>query len=523
MSENLIEHILKDLQIQVCEEVEKLLEPFKEDYDDYSDKLLKLLLSVDLSKIIKKGSLPLDIHSLHKINLKGVHLLQLIEAEDVSKAKSRNRFYFNSDLSKMEQVSITTPSKNRMMKLILTDGTNVCSAMEYRYMPELDEFISFWCKYTEHIEKNGDSNQRDNNAHILVLLSGEPEIKRGVMLLLPGMLTFIMHKDAEQSVHDRVKKLNENIGEKSTSNSSSSILSENLVKKPIKTPEGILDIRSYSNFVITNSGLKEKKDNQIFEENYKVISNQKALNQVNSDSFLSNSLIEDELLLEKLEIKDECFIEPDNSNSDSNSVIEIFPKSIEEKENEILDVGIVDDLQGYFDFENYADIEIREDLEYQDENFEGLNSYYPDINNNHEFNLSEAPSVLQTNSESLNEIDHPQNEDELVIWVEAVVINSRRSVNSDEMLLELGIHYPIPLPKPWDELLLEDVCLTRQVAERILSIENNEGSSECSNPNFTIDNLLLYVRFIQGNICLNASFDSSNKLKIVNLVGFVPT
>ncbi|KAK9171815.1 RecQ mediated genome instability protein [Cryptosporidium meleagridis] len=523
MCKNLIEHILKDLQIQVCEEVEELLEPFKEDNDDYSDKLLKLLLSVDLSKIIKNGSLPSEIHSLHKINLKGVHLLQLIEAEDVSKAKSRNRFYFNSDLSKMEQVSITSPSKNRMMKLILTDGTNVCSAMEYRYMPELDEFISFWCKYREHIEKNGDSHQQDNNAHILVLLSGEPEIKRGVILLLPGMLTFIMHKDAEQRVHDQVKNLDENTGEKPASGSSSSIFSESLVKKPIKTKEGILDIRSYSNFVISNSGLKEKKENRVFEESYKAISNQKVLNQANSNSFLSNSLIEDELLLEKLEIKDECFIEPDNSNSDSNSVIEIFPKSIEDKENEILDVGIVDDIQGYFDFENYADIEIREDLEYQDENFEGLNDSYPDKTNNDEFNLQEAPSELACNSDDLNEIYHPQNEDELVIWVEAVVINSRRSVNSDEMFLELGIHYPIPLPKPWDELLMEDVCLTRQVAERILSIENNEGSSECSNPNLTMDKLLLYVRFIQGNICLNASFDSSNKLKIVNLVGFIPT
>ncbi|KAH8581995.1 uncharacterized protein ELE39_002974 [Cryptosporidium sp. chipmunk genotype I] len=523
MSKNLIENILKDLQIQVCEEVERLLEPYKEDYDEYSVKLLKLLLSVDLSKIIKRGSLPLEIHSMHKTNLKGVHLLQLLEAEDVTKAKSRNRFYFNSDLAKMEYVSITSPSKNRMMKLIFTDGTNVCSAMEFRHMPELDEFISFWCEYRENIEKNGIFYQRDSSAHILVLLSGEPEIKRGVMLLLPGMLTFIMHRDAEEKVYDQVKKHNENTEEMLT-NVPSSILLENPIKKPIKTSEGILDIRSYSNFVISNTGSKVRKNDQVFNENYKATLNQKVQNQVNSDSCLSNSLLEDELLLKNLEIKDECFNEPDGSNSDSNSVIEVFSNSAEDKENEILNTEIVDDLQSfeYFDFDNCADIEIREDLEHQDENFESLNCCYSDINDNDDFNVQESSSVLEANSEHVSDIYHPKNE--LVIWVEAVVLSSRRSVKNDEIFLELGIHYPTPLPKPWDELLLEDVCLTRQVAERILSIENTQEPSICSNPNFDMDNLLLYVRFIQGNMCLNAKFDSNNKeLKIVNLVGFVPT
>lgn len=522
MSRNFVENILKDLQIQICEEVEELLEPFREDYNEYSVKFLKLLLSVDLSKIIKKGSLPLKIHSMHKVNLKGVHLLQLLEAEDVSRAKYRNRFYFNSDLVKMKDISITSPSKNRMMKLIFTDGINVCSAMEFRYLPELDEFIRFWCEYREKIEKNEFSDTKNNSAHILVLLSGEPEIKRGVILLLPGMLNFIMHKDAEKNPDYQAKNYNENIGEKPKNGSSSSILSEKPSRKQIKTCQGNLDIRSYSNFVISNANSNERKDDKISKENSKVISNQKMKNQVDSD-FFTSPMKEDELLLQRLEIKDECFDKPAGSNSDSSSVIEFVPKSIKDNESEVLDTGLVDDLQDfdYFDsFDNYADIEIREDLEYQDENYGDLNIIRSNIDYN-DFNLSESSSNLQVNSKNVNDIDFSQSE--LVIWVEAVVLDSKRSENNDEMFLELGIHYPAPLPKPWDELLLKDVCLTRQVAERILSIENIEESSQGQNPKFSMDNLLLYVRFIQGSMCLNASFNSYNKEpERVNLIGFVP-
>ncbi|OII75197.1 uncharacterized protein cubi_03213 [Cryptosporidium ubiquitum] len=524
MSGNLVEDVLKDLQIQINEDAEKLLEPYREDYDEYSVKFLKLLLSVDLSKIIKRGSLPLEIHSMHKVNIKGVHLLQLLEAEDVSKAKYKNRFYFNSDLAKMNGISITPPSKNRMMKLIFTDGTNVCSAMEFRYLPELDEFIKFWCQYRGDIENNAPSDTKDNSAHILVFLSGEPEIKRGVILLLPGMLTFIMHKDAEKKLNYQVKDYNENIGGKPIGGSSSSILSAKPSRKQIKASQENLDIRSYSNFVISNTNSKEKKDDQASKENYEIISDQK-IQKFNSDFFFSSSLKEDELLLQKLEIKDECFDQPADSNSDSSSVVEVISKYIEDKDNEILDNGTVSGLQDfdYFDsFDNYADVEIREDLECQDENYGDLNSIYSKVNYNSDFNATKPLPALQAHSEFVDDLDLPQNE--LVIWVEAAVLNSKRSQDNDEIFLELGIHYPAPLPKPWNELLLRDVCLTRKVAEKILSIENVEKSSEELNPNLSMDDLLLYVRFIQGNMCLNVSFDSNNKDLIrANLIGFVPT
>ncbi|KAJ1611776.1 hypothetical protein OJ253_771 [Cryptosporidium canis] len=510
MSGSLAERLLRELKIQIGEEVEEQLDPYRGDYDEYSSKLLKLLLSTDLSRIVKKGSLPLDILSLHKVSLGGVHLLQLLEAEDVSKPKSKNRFYFSSRAERMQGVSITPPSKNRMMRLVFTDGASVFSAMEYKYLPELDGFIQFWCDYREGVEKRRILGAEAKSGHVVVLLSGEPEIKRGVVLLLPGMLTFVMHADMEQGTDPGALEGAEALGKRPTGGSSSSILSDKRPdKRQTKAIKGNMDIRSYSNFVISST----LPSNESFQASDPV---QKGT-QPGTSSVHSSSLREDELLLQRLEIRDGGLSEGDGSDS---SVVEILPCPSSLGQTELLGGGghnCPGDLVYIDDFDNYVDLEIREDLECQDEDSCDPGTLHLDSPGGGSYSISRSSWQRQGDSADAKEFG-------LVIWVEAAVISSRRSENEDEMLLELGIHYPVPLPQPWDELLLQDVTLTRQVAEKILSVDGDGESPEDRAHLLSIDSLVLLVRFIQGNMCLNVSSDSdSREARRVNLIGFIPT
>ncbi|KAJ1608259.1 hypothetical protein OIY81_2698 [Cryptosporidium canis] len=512
MSGSLAERLLRELRIQIGEEVEEQLDPYRGDYDEYSAKLLKLLLSTDLSRIVKRGSLPLDILSLHKVSLGGVHLLQLLEAEDVSKPKSKNRFYFSSRAERMQGVSITPPSKNRMMRLVFTDGASVFPAMEYKYLPELDGFIQFWCDYREGVEKRRILGSEARSGHVVVLLSGEPEIKRGVVLLLPGMLTFVMHADMEQGTDPGALEGPEALGRRPTGGSSSSILSDKRPdKRQTKAIKGNMDIRSYSNFVISST----LPSNESCQAPDPV---QERGAQPDTSSVHSSSLKEDELLLQRLEIRDGGLSEGDGSDS---SVVEVLPRPSSLGQTGVLgggEHGCPGDLECIDGFGDYADLEIREDLECQDEDSCDLGTLRPDSPGGASYCVSRS---------SWQRLGDPADAKELglVIWVEAAVISSRRSESDeDEMLLELGIHYPAPLPQPWDELLLQDVSLTRQVAEKILSVDGDGESPEDRASPLSIDSLVLLVRFIQGNMCLNVSSDSdSREARRVNLIGFVPT
>lgn len=443
MSASFAESILRELRIQLRDEVEEQLEPYRRDDGSYASKLLRLLLSADLSAVVKKGSLPADMLSMHKLSLKGVHLLQLLEAEDVSRSRHRNRFYFSSSSEKMQGVCVSAPSKNRMMRLVLTDGTSVCLAMEYRHLPELDEFVRFWCEHRAGVEERRVPAAEAGAVHIVVLLAGEPEIKRGVLLLAPGMLTFVKHQDLDLPA-------------------GSSLLSGNrlLDRRHTETAQGSLDIRSYSNFVVSGAETCSGRTSGTISD--------------------SDSLGEDELLLRRLDLEDGSSGE--REGSDSSSVVEVVSRPAQDDRDEP---------------DGYADVEIREDLECQDEDFGQVEE--------------EEPGRAQR---------------ELVVWVEAAVLSSRRSEDDEELFLDLGIHYPVPLPHPWAELLRQQsVRLTRKVAERILSVEGDGESSNGPASGLSMDNLVLLVRFIRGNICLSASLDcsSSEPKGEVDLIGFIPT
>ncbi|KAF7459411.1 RecQ mediated genome instability protein [Cryptosporidium felis] len=517
MNENLADKLLHELRIKITKEAEELLEKYKRNAEEYSQKLFRLLLSADLSRIIEGGSLPSDLLSTHKVSLKGTHLLQLLEAEDVSKAKSSGRFYFRAKIESPKDVSVGSTSKTRMMKLILTDGKSVCPAMEYRYLPELDAFIDFWNDFVEKLRKSDQKGPQF--VHILAVLSGEPEVRRGVIMLLPGMLTFIKHADFDRPFGEKLEKNGVEDLKEDHGGSKVYLGPDKPNKRVVRGVEGMLDIRSYSNFIkISNEEFPTETGEE--KRSQKSSRSQKpSLSSLNGEYGVESMRQLEEGFSQKScreGIEDTLDNFQSHEDSDS-SVVELKSESFCPSDSGMVDANIIQGIQqlDYLDFTDvYADVEIREDLEYPEEQIGELEISVPET-----FPGKPDQSCLEGDGRR-------DPEEDVVIWVEAAVLDSRRSNNDDEVVLELGVHYPVPLPTPWDNLLKEGVFLSRQVAERILSFENKADgrkTKEKSGSGLSTGQLVLYVRFVQGNMCLNALQDpNSTGLKKVHLIGFVP-
>ncbi|KAL7066239.1 hypothetical protein ACR3K2_33210 [Cryptosporidium serpentis] len=193
---HLLQDILKNLKLELKPKIYTDLQNNSDSVEDHENRLLEILFSFNLSDIIKVGSLPTDIISWHGIFLEGVHLVQIIEAVDIS-CRSKDRFHYllknpvtintsEDDDDPQEETKHYINQNNRMLKLLLSDGITKCVAIEYRQVPELSNFIKEYseCKYKKKISSL-------NKKPVLALLYGKPIVRRGILLLVPDTIQLI--------------------------------------------------------------------------------------------------------------------------------------------------------------------------------------------------------------------------------------------------------------------------------------------------------------------------------------------
>jgi tudor domain-containing protein 3 len=87
------------------------------------DDIIKAILDLDL-KQVGAPCLPEDINRADSTKLVGPHILQLVEATDISRP---TKF----------QETVPEDRKNRLLRLRLTDGSKACTAIEYTSIPSL--------------------------------------------------------------------------------------------------------------------------------------------------------------------------------------------------------------------------------------------------------------------------------------------------------------------------------------------------------------------------------------------------
>ncbi|KAH8739985.1 hypothetical protein FG386_001098 [Cryptosporidium ryanae] len=518
MVENGIKEILKELKIELKDHVKKIIEPLKGDENNYSLEFLKILFSNDLSLIINKGSIPLDIHKLNVEPLKGVHLLQLLEAEDITISREKDRFYFNSKIKNIRDVKINAPGSKRILKLIFTDGKTIFIAMEFCKMPELDEFVNYWCNFKDNL-MNKDYNDL-NSIQVLALLSGEPIIRRGVVLLLPGMLTFIKLETNNTNENNHVDYSENNVDFKKKT-----FIDTKITKSKKKNTKGIvndnIDIRSYTNFNFIQSGqhlinkVKNKSPNSYYEteltthnldfdkaleyskHNLKIDVTDTTRNNSDSHSQSSSVILMEGCENDTINLNEKNLISEDMSKLGF-EIEEMRLNELEDKFNDNYErtpnSELFEDFQSIYneydyidEFETFEERILRDQVEY--------NIYLKDENKSSiENNIENEPTFYYKED---------SDEKEEIIWVEGAVLNSKLS-SENEIILELGIHYPKFFSSPWNELINEQVFLNLELAKKILYLnEDSEINNEQDNENEHITGLLLaYVRFVQGTICL---------------------
>ncbi|KAH7650208.1 hypothetical protein FG379_003287 [Cryptosporidium bovis] len=550
-SSTTVKEILKKLNIELKDQVKKILEPLKDDKDYYSLKFLKLLFSSNLDSIIKKGSFPLDVHKLNIEPLKGVHLVQLLEAEDIATSKGKERFYFNSKIEKVKNININTPGPKRMLKLVFTDGETIFVAMEFRKMPELDEFVDYWCSLKDKLIDKEYSEIE--SIQILALLSGEPIIRRGIVMLLPGMLTFIKLKT---EIIEKIKNGANNFDFNDDNKKKVILVSNKPIKNRKKNVKVVandsIDIRSYTNFNLTRSesnlitNVNNKPSNSYFETEFETLNYDKENSNYPKDSvtsdtanFTSNSI--DSPSQSSVVLVDEYEYENDITQNEENLVCksmsklesEIEEMELTEAENKSHNFSseensreeLFEDFQGIYneygyidEFETFEERMIRDAIE---------NDFVPLIDKNENF-LVEDNEMENSSEGDTNGVlycnNGISNENEEIIWVEGAVLTSELS-SENEIILELGIHYPKSFPTPWNELINEQVFLNLELAKKILCVYDNEENNK---NRLIADMLLAYVRFVQGTICLklvdseSIIKDKKTKKSKVYFVGLIP-
>ncbi|EEA06199.1 uncharacterized protein CMU_019560 [Cryptosporidium muris RN66] len=232
----LLQDILRSLKLELKPKIYTDLQNNSNSVENHENGLLEILFNFNLSDTIKVGSLPTNIISWHDTFLEGVHLVQIIEAVDIS-CRSKDRFHYllkspvttntsESDDDSQEETKNYINKNNRMLKLLLSDGITKCVAIEYRQIPELSNFIKEYseCKYKK---KNSSLDKKP----VLALLYGRPIVRRGILLLVPDTIQLI-------SLNLRDKK--PSITKVETQKKQSKIASK----------EPSLDIRSYTKFPI---------------------------------------------------------------------------------------------------------------------------------------------------------------------------------------------------------------------------------------------------------------------------------